>query len=76
MNNQRRQKLKQIRNVLNVASQELDYLLDKEIECRESLPENLQGSGQWDDLDMCASYLEEASVKLDEVIHCIDSAVA
>lgn len=76
MNNQRRQKLKQIRNVLNMASQELDHLLDKEIECRESLPENLQNSGQWDDLDMCASYLEEASVKLDEVIHCIDSAAA
>lgn len=76
MNNQRRSKLKKIRDVLNNVSHDIDYLLDKEIECREALPEKLQNSGQWDDLDMCASYLEEASVKLDEVIHCIDSAAA
>lgn len=76
MNNTRRNKLSKIIDSLKEISRRIDKVMDEEIDSRDGMPENLQNSGQWEDMNANVEYLEEAIEHLDDVISCISATLA
>lgn len=59
MNNQKREQLKLARDYLSKASDIVSNVLDKEQDCLDNMPENLQYSDRYERMEAAISKLEE-----------------
>ncbi len=75
MNKIRRAALQEIINKISDAKDELELLKDEEEECRDNMPDNLQGSERYQTSDEACDALYEAVSQLEEAVENIETAV-
>jgi hypothetical protein len=81
MNNKRRQRLEAINASLTnlIASLEeekskIEDVLDEETECKDNIPENLQGSERYENAEAACDALESAIICIEDAIENIEDA--
>ncbi len=74
MNNQRRNKLKKIIDILNDAMNMVEFVRDEEEEYMNNIPENLQGSERYSIAEEACNYLEDAISDIESAIENLDDA--
>ena len=74
MNNRRRNKLENILGLLESAKDCLEAVLNEEENCRDNIPENLQGSERYELVEAACDNLTEAVDGLDTAIEAINQA--
>lgn len=60
MNNKKRKELTNAVSLLNNAESIIESVRDDEQDCLDNMPENLEGSQQYSDMENAVDYLEEA----------------
>ena len=75
MNNQRREKLRKAEQALNAASEYIEDVLDEEQDSLDNIPENLQGSNRYEQMEIAVDKLNEAIDQIESVKECLDEAV-
>lgn len=75
MNNQRRQKLKEIIKRIMAIKFDLEQIVDDEELAYESMPESLQGSLNGMNSEDAIDKLGEAVICCDEIIECIEEII-
>lgn len=75
MNNERRGSLKEAIRLLSRASTIVDTVCDKEQDCMDNYPENLQSTDRFERMEDAVDSLNEALEKLDEAKDCIQAAI-
>lgn len=68
MNKQRRQKIKKVRQRIEVCKNDLQVILDEEQDYFYNMPENLQGSMRGSDSEDAIDVMESCIDELDEII--------
>ena len=68
MNNARRKKLQKIYDQLEKLKLEFDFVIEKEQEAFENIPENLQDTEQYDTMDSGVESLEDVQNSFDTFI--------
>lgn len=66
MNNKRRELLKSVVILLDRASSIVNNALEQEQDCLDNMPENLQMSERYENMEAAVDYLEEAASHLDD----------
>lgn len=66
MNNKRRELLKSAVILLDRASGIVNNALEQEQDCLDNMPENLQMSERYENMEAAVDYLEEAASHLDD----------
>ncbi len=75
MNTKRRGRLKDALNLLSSASDILTSVCDKEQDCLDNYPENLQGTDRYERMESAVDNLNDALEKLEDIKDCIASAI-
>ena len=75
MDNERRKTLREVSRVLSSAASTVERVCDRESDCLDNYPENLQGTDRYEKMERAVDSLTEASEKLDEAITCILAAM-
>jgi len=75
MNKKRRERLREVLNSIQAIVAILQSICDKEEDCVDRYPENLQNSEKYERMEGAVEYLNEAVDKLDEVTELILSAM-
>ena len=76
MNNKRRELLKSAIVLLDRASSIVSNALDQEQDCLDNMPENLQMSERYENMEVAVDCLEEAVSHLDDAKNRIEEASA
>lgn len=76
MNKQRRERLRGALNGLESIANILQHICDKEEDCMDNYPENLQGTDKYERMEDAVDHLNDAIDKLDEVKESIQAAMA
>lgn len=76
MDKKRREKLKEAMLLIERAEAITERMCDKEQDCLDNIPENLQGTDRYDMIEQAAEKLEEAVEKLSEAKELIQEAIA
>lgn len=76
MNNIRRKALQKIYAAIEEAKEDLEMVFDEEQEAFDNIPENLEGSERYEKAEMAVDNLETAMSELEEVLECIEEAIA
>lgn len=76
MNNKRRELLKSAIVLLDRASNIVSNALDQEQDCLDNMPENLQTSERYENMEAAVDCLEEAVSHLDDAKNRIEEASA
>lgn len=76
MDNKRRDGLKEAMKLLDRVSTMVDRVYDKEQDCVDNYPENLQGTDRFERMEDAVENLSEALEKIDEAKSCIEAAIA
>lgn len=74
MNKARRKALDEVISKIEEAKELLENLQAEEEECRDNMPENLQGSERYEAADAAVDNMSSAVDALDEAISSIESA--
>lgn len=75
MDNKRRSSLKEAFQLLCRVSTMVDVVCDKEQDCIDNYPENLQGTDRFERMEDAVDNLNEALEKIDEAKGCIQAAI-
>lgn len=75
MNNKRRTRLRSIEEDLSMALNLLNSIYDEEQDCMDNVPENLQDSERYSDMEACVEALDGAVYNLEEAIDSIKEAI-
>lgn len=75
MNNRRRKRLQQAMVALETVNAAVSAAADEEQDCLDNLPENLQGSEQYEKMENAVSLLQEAVENLDTAFDHIQEAL-
>jgi len=75
MNNARRAKLREAMEMLSNAQSIVDAVCDKESDCLDNYPENLQATEQYEQMESAVDHLNDALESLDEVREYIEAAM-
>ena len=73
MNNKRRDKLKKALALLDTVCEMVEEVYDREQDCVDNYPENLQFSERYERMEEIVDELNDALGKLEEVKSCIES---
>lgn len=76
MNNKRREMLKSAISLLDRVSSIVNSALDQEQDCLDNIPENLQMSEHYENMEAAVDYLEETVSYLDDARNRIVEASA
>lgn len=71
MNKIRRKSLRNLVEQFEVLQNTLDELREEEQDCLDNIPDNLQGSDRYQNLESSVGYLEDALSSLEDVISAI-----
>lgn len=74
MNKQRRIVLEKLAGQITDAKDELENIMGEEEECRDNMPENLQGSEKYEKANEACNAIYEAISQLEEAISNIETA--
>ena len=75
MNNVRRKKLKDAVTLLSRASEIVSDARSQEEDCLDNMPENLQMSDRYEDMEKAVDCLEDAETSIDDAISKIEEAM-
>ena len=75
LNNKRRTRLRGIEEDLGMALNLLNSIYDEEQDCMDNVPENLQDSERYSDMEACVEALSEAFYNLEEAMDSIKEAI-
>lgn len=75
MNKNRRSRLKGIEEDLGRCLNLLSSIYDEEQDCIDNIPENLQDSDRYLDMEACAEALSDAVYNLEEAVDLINEAI-
>lgn len=75
MNNGRRDSLRGAVRKLSDVHSVVSAVCDKEEDCLDNYPENLQGSERYEKTEIAVDSLSDALEKLDEAMECIQTAI-
>ena len=75
MDNERRKTLREVSRVLSSAASTVERICERESDCLDNYPENLQGTDRYEKMEQAVDNLTEASEKLDEAMACILAAM-
>lgn len=75
MNDRRRKRLQQAMAALGTVNAAVSAAADEEQDCLDNLPENLQGSEQYEKMENAVSLLQEAVENLDAAFDRIQEAL-
>lgn len=75
MNNKRRTRLRSIEEDLGRVLNLLNSIYDEEQDCMDNVPENLQDSERYSDMEACVEALSEAVYNLEEAMDSIKEAI-
>ena len=75
LNNKRRTRLRSIEEDLGMALNLLNSIYDEEQDCMDNVPENLQDSERYSDMEACVEALSEAVYNLEEAMDSIKEAI-
>ena len=75
LNNKRRTRLRSIEEDLGKALNLLNSIYDEEQDCMDNVPENLQDSERYSNMEDCVEALSEAVYNLEEAIGLIEEAI-
>ncbi len=76
MNKKRRENLQSAISLLNRASVIVNSALDREQDCLDNMPENLQMSERCEAMETAIANLEDAASYIDDAINRIEEAAA
>lgn len=76
MNNKRRQKLSEVKALLNSAYSITDSVLGEEQDALDNMPENLESSSKYEKIEEAVSNLESALERIEDAQSCINDASA
>lgn len=75
MDDKRRGKLKEALKMLTSAANIVDLVYDKEQDCLDNYPENLQGTERYERMEDAVDNLNDALEKIDDAKSSIESAM-
>lgn len=75
MDNKRRSSLKEAIQLLSRVSTMVDAVCDKEQDCMDNYPENLQNTDRFERMEDAVENLNEALEKIDDAKDCIQAAI-
>lgn len=75
MNKNRRSKISEVINKLGIIAGELDGVYDEEEAVYENMPENLQGSQRYSDMEETLAYLDDAKSHLEDAVTALEEVV-
>ena len=75
LNNKRRTRLRSIEEDLGRVLNLLNSIYDEEQDCMDNVPENLQDSERYSDMEACVEALSEAVYNLEEAMDSIKEAI-
>lgn len=75
MDNKRRSSLKEAIQLLTRVSMMVDTVCDKEQDCVDNYPENLQSTERFERMEDAVENLNEALEKIDDAKSCIQAAI-
>lgn len=76
MNNARRDRLRGAVRKLSDVQLVVEAVCDKEQDCLDNYPENLQGTERFERAEVAADSLNDAMEKLEEAKECIQTAIS
>lgn len=74
MNNKRRSSLVSAKSLLTSAASIVERALDRESDCLDNIPENMQDGDRYDKMEQAVANLEEALENIENAIDKIDDA--
>lgn len=74
MNNKRRELLKNAISLLDTASNIVNTVLEQEQDCLDNMPENLQMSQRYENMELAVDCLEDAVSSIDDAKNKIEDA--
>lgn len=75
LNNKRRTRLRSIEEDLGRVLNLLNSIYDEEQDCMDNVPENLQDSERYSNMEACVEALSDAVYNLEEAIDSIKEAI-
>jgi hypothetical protein len=75
MNEKRRGQLRSALTMINSAASIIDSVYDKEQDCLDNYPENLQNTDRFECMENAVENLSDALEKIDEAKECISIAI-
>lgn len=72
MNKDRRKRIAEIIDTLNESLQRLEGVMEEEQDVYDNMPENLQGSQRYEDMEAAIDSLEEAKGSLEDAIASLE----
>jgi hypothetical protein len=75
MDDKRRERLREALRMLTSAEQIVDAVCDKEQDCMDNYPENLQGTERYEQMEEAVDSLNDALEKIDDAKSSIESAI-
>lgn len=75
MNNTRRKSLKSAVDLLNRASEIVSNAHNQEEDCLDNMPENMQASERYENMENAVDCLEDAESSIDDAISKIEEAM-
>ena len=75
MDDKRREKLRNVLRILTSAADIVDSVCDKEQDCVDNYPENLQGTERFERMEDAVDNLNDALEKIDDAKLAIESAI-
>jgi hypothetical protein len=75
MDDKRRERLREALRMLTSAEQIVDVVCDKEQDCMENYPENLQGTERYEQMEEAVDSLNDALEKIDDAKSSIESVI-
>ena len=72
MNKDRRKRIAEIIESLNESIGQLDSVTEEEQDVYDNMPENLQGSQRYEDMEAAIDHLEEAKSSLEDAISSLE----
>ena len=75
MNNKRRAILKKSIDTLEIASNYINTVLDEEQDSLDNMPENMQASERYENMENAVDCLEDAESSIDDAISKIEEAM-
>lgn len=76
MNNRRREKLKRAISKLGQSAEEISNIIDEEQDCLDNIPENLQASDRYENMEMVIDLLEDSVSSVESALEKIEEAIA
>lgn len=75
MNQQRRQQLTKVVDLLRNAETDLDRIRDEEQDCMDAMPENLQNSERFSSMESAVDCLEDAIESVQQATEYVNDAI-